>query len=39
MDVSRLTEIHENDVYRINNYKRREQEIIAAIASCHWEAV
>lgn len=39
MDVSRLTEIHENDVYRVNNYKQREREIIAAIASRHWEAV
>ena len=39
MDVSRLTEIHENDVYRVNNYKQREREIIAAIAGRHWEAV
>lgn len=35
MDASRLSEITEKDVIRINNYKRREQEIIAAIASFH----
>ena len=35
MDVSRLSEITERDVIRINNYKRREQEIIAAIAGFH----
>ena len=33
MDTSRLPVIRENDVIRINNYKRREQEIIAAIAN------
>lgn len=35
MDTSRLPVIGENDLIRINNYKRREQEIIAAIASFH----
>lgn len=33
MDTSRLPVIRENDLIRINNYKRREQEIIAAIAN------
>lgn len=35
MDISRLSVIGETDLVRINNYKRREQEIIAAIASFH----
>ena len=33
MDISRLSVIGETDLVRINNYKRREQEIIAAIAN------
>ena len=33
MDASRLSVIGDTDLIRINNYKRREQEIIAAIAN------